>query len=90
MMRKKFLHPAIISACRTLNELDVYLDCLDKNELEDFKIFNVKYELYPMVVKSYNNGKRAKHNENPDLKIFSKIKRIFKMDNRETDKTYDK
>lgn len=90
MMRKKFLHPAIISACRTLNELDVYLDCLDKNELEDFKIFNVKYELYPMVVKSYNNGKRAKHNENPDLKIFSKIKKIFKMDNRETDKTYDK
>ena len=90
MMRKKFLHPAIISACRTLNELDVYLDCLDKNELEDFKIFNVKYELYPMVVKSYNNGKRAKHNENPDLKIFSKIKRIFKMDNRETDKAYDK
>ena len=90
MMRKNLLHPAIISACRTLNELDVYLDCLDKNELEDFKIFNVKYELYPMVVKSYNNGKRAKHSENPDLKIFSKIKRIFKMNNRETDKTYDK
>ena len=33
MMGKRFLHPAIISACRTLNELDVYLDCLDKNEL---------------------------------------------------------
>ncbi len=51
MMKKRFLHPAIISACRTLNELDVYLDCLDKNELEDFKIFKVNYELYPMVVK---------------------------------------
>ena len=89
MMKKKFLHPAIISACRTLNELDVYLDCLDKNELEDFKIFNVKYELYPMVVKSHNNRKRSKHKKNPDLKIFSKIKRIFKMDNRETDKAYD-
>lgn len=59
MMKKRFLHPAIISACRTLNELDVYLDCLDKNELEDFKIFKVKYELYPMVVKQ-NRGKRAK------------------------------
>ena len=90
MMKKRFLHPAVISACRTLNELDVYLDCLDKNELEDFKIFKVKYELYPMVVKSYNNRKRAKHKKNPNFKIFSKIKRIFKMDNRETDKAYDK
>ncbi len=90
MMKKRFLHPAVISACRTLNELDVYLDCLDKNELEDFKIFKVKYELYPMVVKSYNNRKKAKHKKNPNFKIFSKIKRIFKMDNRETDKAYDK
>lgn len=60
MMKKRFLHPAIISACRTLNELDVYLDCLDKNELEDFKIFKVKYELYPMVVKHHSYGKRGK------------------------------
>ena len=51
MMGKKMLHPAIISACRTINELDVYLDCLDKNELDDFKIFKIKYELYPMAVK---------------------------------------
>lgn len=63
MMKKRFLHPAIISACRTLNELDVYLDCLDKNELEDFKIFKVKYELYPMVVKQ-NCGKRGKRYAN--------------------------
>ena len=42
MMKKRFLHPAVISACRTLNELDVYLDCLDKNELED--AFFVKKE----------------------------------------------
>ena len=30
MMKKRYLHPAIISACRSLNELDVYLDCLEK------------------------------------------------------------
>ena len=62
MMRKRFLHPAIISACRTLDELDVYLDCLDKNELEDFKIFKIKYELYPMVVKhnKIKKGRRYK------------------------------
>ena len=53
-MKKRFLHPAIISACRNLNELDVYIDCLDKNELDDFKIFKIKYELYPMVVKQKN------------------------------------
>lgn len=51
MMGKRYLHPAIIAACRNLDELDVYLDCLDKNELEDFKIFKIKYELYPAVVK---------------------------------------
>lgn len=64
MMKKRFLHPAIISACRTLDELDVYLDCLDKNELEDFKIFKIEYELYPMVVKhnKIKKGRRYKNN----------------------------
>ena len=64
MMKKRFLHPAIISACRTLNELDVYLDCLDKNELEDFKIFKIQYELYPMVIKhnKIKKGRRYKNN----------------------------
>ena len=46
----RYLHPAIISACKNLDELNVYLDCLDKNELDDFKIFKIKYELYPIVV----------------------------------------
>ena len=54
MMKIRFLHPAIISACRSINELDVYLDCLEKNELEDFKIFNIKYELYPILAKQSN------------------------------------
>lgn len=49
MCLKKYLHPAIISACKNLNELNVYLDCLDKNELDDFKIFNIKYEITPMI-----------------------------------------
>lgn len=88
MMKKRYLHPSIISACRNINELDVYLDCLDKNELEDFKIFNVKYELYPMVVKSYKNKKIAKHSENTELKIISIIKSIFKRDNKEINKVY--
>ena len=59
MMKKRFLHPAIISACRSLNELDVYLDCLDKNELEDFKIFKIKYELYPVAIKQQHNKNKV-------------------------------
>ena len=47
--RKRFLHPAIISACKTLEDLDVYLDCLNKNELEEFKIFEIKYEIPPLL-----------------------------------------
>ena len=64
MMKKRYLHPAIIAACRTLDELDVYLDCLDKGETEDFKIFNIEYELHPLVIKG--NG------------ILSKFQRLFK------------
>lgn len=41
------LNPAIISACKNLTELDIYLDCLDSNELEKFDIFNIKYEVLP-------------------------------------------
>ena len=42
------LHPAIISACKTLDELDIYLDCLEENELNKFTIFEIKYEVLPM------------------------------------------
>lgn len=52
MMSKRYLHPSIITACRTLNELFVYLDCLEKNEVDEFKIFNIKYELYPITTKN--------------------------------------
>ena len=46
------LHPAIITACKDLNELDVYLACLELNELEDFHFFNIVYEALPVVTKS--------------------------------------
>ena len=36
------LHPAIITACKTLDELDVYLACLADNTLEDFNFFEIK------------------------------------------------
>ena len=64
MMGKRYLHPAIIAACRTLDELDVYLDCLDKGETEDFKIFNIQYELYPLVIKENS--------------VLARIQRLFR------------
>lgn len=41
------LHPAIITSCKKLNELDVYLSCLEYNELNDFHFFKIKYEIAP-------------------------------------------
>lgn len=52
LMINRYVHPAIITACRNLDQLDIYLDCLETNELDDFPFFNIQYELYPMKVKS--------------------------------------
>lgn len=42
------LNPAIITACKNLDELDIYLDYLSSNELDKFKIFDIKYEMLPI------------------------------------------
>lgn len=51
------LHPAIISACKNLEELDIYLDCLDDNELEKFSCFKIIYKSLPTL------RKKAKYRE---------------------------
>lgn len=43
------LHPAIITACNSLDELDIYLACLEDDVLSDFKFFDIKYEIPPAV-----------------------------------------
>lgn len=45
------LHPAIIAACRNLDELDIYLDCLDSGEIEKFTCFNIVFEIPPVIYK---------------------------------------
>lgn len=42
------LNPAIITACKSLNELDLYLDCLETNSLDKFDPFEIKYEVLPL------------------------------------------
>ena len=45
------LHPAIITACRNLDELDIYLDYLESNETEKFECFNIIFEIPPVISK---------------------------------------
>lgn len=51
LMFKSELNPIVITACRNLDELDIYLDCLDKNELNDFTCFAIKFEIMPQLSK---------------------------------------
>ncbi len=37
------LNPIVIKACKNLNELDIYLSCLENNCLNDFNCFNIIY-----------------------------------------------
>lgn len=46
------LHPAIISACKNLDELDIYLDYLENGETHKFSCFNIVFDVAPIVIKS--------------------------------------
>lgn len=52
------LHPAIISACKSIDELDIYLSCLEDDELDTFKKFNIKYEIPPAPIKKSKKEKK--------------------------------
>lgn len=43
------LNPAVIAACKNQDELDIYLDCLYEDELDKFKIFEIKYDVSPCI-----------------------------------------
>ena len=47
MAFNKSLDPAIITACKNLDELDNYLDFLENKDTKNFKLFKIKYELLP-------------------------------------------
>lgn len=42
------LNPAIITACKNVAELDDYLDCLESDSLDNFKKFEIRYEVLPI------------------------------------------
>lgn len=41
------LNPAIITACKNLDELNTYLDCLASNELDKFSFFHIIFDVLP-------------------------------------------
>lgn len=43
------LNPIIIAACKTQEQLEDYMDCLEKNKLDEFKDFKIKFEVNPLV-----------------------------------------
>ena len=43
--KRNNLNPAVIAACKSLNELETYLYYLDSNNLKRFKFFNIIYEV---------------------------------------------
>lgn len=42
------LNPVIIAACKTQEQLENYMSCLEKNNLDDFKDFEIKFEVNPI------------------------------------------
>ena len=50
------LYPAIITACKNLDELDIYLAYLDTGEIDKFKIFNIVYQLSPTISKKKSSS----------------------------------
>ncbi len=49
LMKNYKLHPAVITACRNVEELNSFLDCLDQNTLSTFDIFDIKFDIVPTV-----------------------------------------
>lgn len=47
LMFRYEINPAIIAACKTQDELEEYLMCLEEDKLNDFKSFKIKFEINP-------------------------------------------
>ena len=41
------LNPAIISACKTEEALNLYIECLENKDLSKFDLFKIEFKLNP-------------------------------------------
>ena len=44
------LNPAIISACKTEEALNLYIECLENKDLSKFDLFKIEFQLNPLTV----------------------------------------
>lgn len=51
------LNPIVIAACKNIDELDIYLDCLESKELYDFKCFEIEFDVAPQITKNDSDYK---------------------------------
>ena len=49
LMIRRDLNPAIIESLKSSDELDLYLDCIQKVSFEHFKLFKIIFEVHPLL-----------------------------------------
>lgn len=50
------INPAIISACKSQDQLERYIECLEKNDLDSFKDFKIVFEVTPLKHHKHSNN----------------------------------
>lgn len=49
------LDPIVVRACKSVQELNIFIDCLEENETDKFPCFEIKYEVAPTTRKKKKN-----------------------------------
>ena len=55
VMFKYDLNPAIISACKTEEALNFYIECLENKDLSKFNLFKIEFKLNPLKAAKFEN-----------------------------------
>lgn len=56
IMFKYDLNPAIISACKTEEALNLYIECLENKDLSKFNLFKIEFKLNPLKAAKFETG----------------------------------
>lgn len=56
IMFKYDLNPAIISACKTEEALNLYIKCLENKDLSKFNLFKIEFRLNPLKAAKFETG----------------------------------
>ena len=50
IMFRSDINPTIIAACKTEEQLEKYIDCLEKEKIEEFKDFKIEFKVNPLKI----------------------------------------